>query len=81
MTSVEAFAAAKNKARYGHRAQVVWKDRAGDFHFAERSPASIKSALLAVGTGGRFTEIVGRTPFTWRWRDGCRMIRNARYGC
>lgn len=81
MTNVEAFAAAKHKARYGHKAQIVWRDHAGEFFFEQRTAASIKRALLSIGTAGRFTEIVGSTPFTWYWRDGVRMIRNARYGC
>lgn len=82
MTNVEAFAAARRKQRYGHRNQLVWRDRAGDFHTAERSPAAIKRAMLATGTNGRFTEIAERGfSYVITWPMGVLMIRNARVGC
>lgn len=82
MTNVEAFAVAKRKATYGPHDHLVWKDRSGEFHTARRSPETLKTALLSVGTQGRFTVVGGKgVPFTYRWRDGVRMIRNARYGC
>lgn len=81
MTNIEAYATAERKARYGHKAQLVWKGRDGEFHTAERSTAAIKQALLAVGTKGRFTEIVGRSKYAYGWFLGLRMIRNAKYGC
>lgn len=81
MTNLEAFAAAERKARYSHKAQLVWKGRDGSFHTAERSPDAIKRALLAVGTKGRLTEIIGRTKYAYGWFLGLRMIRNAKYGC
>lgn len=81
MTNVEAFKTAKHKAKYGRKDHLVWCDRAGEFHASPRSAATIKAALLAIGTTGHFTEICGTTLYRYGWRDGCRMIRNARYGC
>jgi hypothetical protein len=82
MTNVEAYEIAGRKARYGHQAQLVWKNRDGSFGTAVRSSDAIRRALLAVGTKGRFTEISERNiKFAYGWRDGIRMLRNAKYGC
>lgn len=81
MTNIDAFESARRKAGNG-RAQIVWKNAAGDFFVGARSPKTLKRALLAVGTAGRFSMIdtAGRGHVI-NWFMGCRMIRNARYGC
>ncbi|MGX7709273.1 hypothetical protein [Methylobacterium sp. Gmos1] len=71
------------KARNGRRDWISWRDKTGAVAAMPYSPTALKAALLAVGTQGRFTLIAAcsATRFTYRWRDGIRMIRNARYGC
>ena len=41
------------KARYGHKSFIYWYD-AGELQFEIYSKAAIKTAILAVGTKGRF---------------------------
>lgn len=45
---------AVRKARYGHKAYIVWTDRAGIQRYALYNKQNIKLAILAVGTKGRF---------------------------
>lgn len=82
MDNVTAFAVARQKARYGHRDWIVWKGRDGLWNAAVRSVESIKQALLAAGTQGRWYLIppdgVSHIGF---WRMGVIMMRNARFGC
>jgi len=47
--------AIRRKARFGHRSYVVWTDRNGELQHGIYNKATIKRAILAVGTNGRFT--------------------------
>jgi hypothetical protein len=82
MTNTEAFALARRKARYGHRDWLVWKGRDGAWNAAVRSPASIKRAMLAAGTKGRWHLISDGGPSQIGfWAMGLIMLRNAKVGC
>ena len=79
MTGSEAYALAKRKATYGHKPWIVWSSRSGEWNVAVETPSTIKSAMLSVGTQGRWTSISGRgLSFVQRWRDGARAIRNSK---
>lgn len=82
MNNEDAFGLAKRKARHGHRDWIVYRDRGGAYHAAQRSPAAIKAAMLAAGTGGRWSLIAASTAVGHKmtWRMGVTMLRNARYG-
>lgn len=79
MTGPDVFALAKKKARYGHKSWIVWRDRDGIWNAAVESVETIKAAMLAVGTQGRWTA-VSRIDHVQRWRDGVRILGNARVG-
>lgn len=53
-TGNDATTYAKRKAMYGHRTWTVWVDKQGVRHAALFNKASIKAAMLAVGTQGTF---------------------------
>lgn len=53
MSFQDAMKLAKRKAHYGHRTWIVWKDRDGNGYAERMSAASIKTALLMVGTACR----------------------------
>ena len=75
-TSVQRFA---QKSCYD---QVVWTDREGVRHAARVTEASIKAALLACGTRGRFTVYAARSGngHSISWRVGIAYFRNLRAG-
>lgn len=81
MTNTDAFATARRRAKSGSR--IVWKDKAGTFFEAKRTPANLKRAMLAVGTQGRFTEISSpkAVGFVVDWGIALIMRRNYKYGC
>lgn len=79
-TNVEAYSIAKSRAKRNGRAQIVWKDRAGSFRYGPATPITVKKALLAVGTQGRFTEISPRGTYSnINWHIGCLFLRNFKY--
>lgn len=51
-TPQEAARTARTKARYGHHDWVRWADKQDQHHTERLSAASIKAAMLAVGTQG-----------------------------
>lgn len=79
----EVWAAAKRKARYGHRDWFVWRDRAGACFAAPVSAASAKAAMLACGTQRSFTRLSASTAtlLKWTWRLGLVTLRQCRVGC
>lgn len=81
MTASEAFDLARRKARYGHRDWVVWCDRNGDWHTDRYSVASLKAAMLAIGTKGHFSVIEASTAIGHRynWPLACLARRNAKW--
>lgn len=79
MTGPEAHNLARHQARYGHKSWIVWKDRDGAWNAAIETAASVKEAMLAVGTQGRWTAI-SRHSYVQRWRDGITILRNASVG-
>lgn len=79
MTGQEAYALAQRKARYGHKSWIVWKGRDGAFNAALETAATVKQAMLDVGTQGRWTA-VSRFNYVQRWRDGVTILRNASVG-
>ena len=79
MTGQEAYALAQRKARYGHKAWIVWRGRDGTWNAAVETVAAVRQAMLDVGTQGRWTAI-GTREYVQRWRDGVRILSNARVG-
>ena len=77
------FQEAQRRARFAHRDFLSYRDRGGSYTIAERNAATIKQALLAIGTAGHFTLISADTgcPYRMNWRMGIGMIRNAAFGC
>jgi hypothetical protein len=77
----EAFSVAQRKARYGHRDWIWWSDDVGS-HAAPKTADSLKTALLAVGTKGKWSLICADTgiPVKGFWRLGINMIRQMRLG-
>lgn len=51
----------RNKARYGHKSYVVWTDRDGTLQYGIYNKATLKRAILAVGTQGRFSWLSAST--------------------
>ena len=82
MTGSEAMELAHRKARYGHKDWLVWKDRAGNWQAALKSPETLKTALLAIGTQGRFYLVVASYSVSQMmvWQTGILAMRNCRYG-
>lgn len=70
----------ERKSRYGRRDWLYWTDREGVAQAEVKSRASIKKALLAIGTKGRFYLISGGISQIIRWRIGIIMWRNAAHG-
>lgn len=78
-TSQEAFAFAEHKARYAHKSMLVWRE--GERWFsAAMTVDSLKAALLACGTKGKFWGQDGKIGSIYRWRQGLTMWRNAKNG-
>lgn len=77
-----AFGAAARKARYGHKDWIIWRERDGREQAAPCTADAIKSALLAVGTQGRFVRLSASTATgaSIRWKLGLTMLRNCRRG-
>jgi hypothetical protein len=78
VSNTEAYARARHWGRYMHRDGVVFKDRDGGWHCLAYCAASIKRAMLAVGTSGRFSVVGAGTGSTVRWREAIVRLRNAR---
>lgn len=79
-TSVATVQEAQRKARFGHRDWLGWTSRDGVRRYAPRSPETLKAALLAIGTAGRFTLISADTGtlMNMNWRMGVRTLWAAR---
>ncbi|WP_114944427.1 hypothetical protein [Microvirga calopogonii] len=77
-----ALALAKRKARYGHRDWLFWKDRNGASHCARRSAETVKAAMLAAGTSGKWFIVQASTGVLVKgfWRLGINLLKNAKYG-
>lgn len=50
---------AQRKAKYGHRAWIVWTDEHGSRHAARATVESLEAAIAAVGPKGKFTGYSG----------------------
>jgi len=73
MTGSEARELAKRKARYGHNDWIYWKDKAtGEWHAEKETSASVKRALLAVGTQGYYMLLTASKAWQlmYHWRMG-----------
>lgn len=81
VTGADAYETARKKARYGHKDWIVWTEKTGTRFAAPKSRESIKAALLAVGTQGRFS-LIGASnavSFVVCWSLGTQMMRNVKY--
>lgn len=74
------FEEAKRKARYGHRDYIAVPNGNG-VAFEPLTVSSLKRALLAAGTQGRFLVIAANNavPYRHSWSVGINMIRNAKH--
>lgn len=77
-----AFDYAKRMSRYGHKDWIVYRDRNGALNARRISAESVKLALLAVGTQGKFTLIPGDGSHNWivSWHLGINFILNLKAG-
>jgi hypothetical protein len=77
-----ALALAKRKARYGHNDWLFWKDRDGTSHCARRSAETVKAAMLANGTTGRWFIVQASTGSLVKgfWRLGINLLKSAKFG-
>lgn len=55
----------QNKARYGHRDWIYWRDRKSDYHSERKTPETMKRCLLDCGTQGFWCLVTAN--------DGCPM--------
>ena len=69
---------ARRKARYGRKSWLWWRDRDGIEHAAAETAESLKAALLASGTKGRFVRFSGARSERVGWRVGVLSLRNIR---
>lgn len=82
LTGSEARATAKRKARYGRKDWIAWVDQSGMTHADVFCGASVKLALLSIGTQGYFVRYsandgIGVLSY---WRDGTRWLRQFKAG-
>jgi hypothetical protein len=76
----EAYRTALRKATFGRNDWIWWRDANGCYA-ARKSPETIKSMLLAVGTRGPWTLIcAGGTPLRGFWWLGINALAQARRG-
>jgi hypothetical protein len=80
--SGDAFNFATRKARYGHRDWVVYPLRQGGWIAEAKTAGVVKSAMLQVGTAGKFFMYLASnaTPMRMSWRLGLIQIANASVG-
>ncbi len=82
LIGTEARKTAKQKARYGRRDWIAWTDKNGVDYADLFSAASVKLALLSVGTQGffvRYSANDGISVLSY-WHDGTRWLRQFRAG-
>ena len=77
-----ALALAKRRARYGHRDWLFWRDRNGTGHSARRDSSTLKAAMLAGGTQGKWFIVQASTGTLVKgfWRLGINILKSAKYG-
>lgn len=83
MTTQEAFDLARNKARYGHRDWIVWKDKDGSGRAERLTAATMKECLLACGTKRGSWTLVCKNDGTGMmgfWWLGLNLIRQCKRG-
>ncbi|MCW2240748.1 hypothetical protein [Azospirillum canadense] len=81
LTNADAFARARHLAKHGRDDRVVYRDRTGLWHVSIPTAATLKAALLAIGTAGHFS-VIDRKSISHRynWSMALRWFRNARAG-
>lgn len=74
---------ANRKALYGHRDWIGWQGKDGLWRAAPRSKASVKAAMLAMGTQGRFFlyhASIAHGASAMNWRMGVLQLSNIKIG-
>jgi hypothetical protein len=66
---------ARHKSKYGRRAWVVWQDKQNHLHAAPSTVATVKAAMLATGTQGRFTTCYSGVSHVTDWWTANNMRR------
>lgn len=80
-TEITTLQAVKAKTVRGHAEWIFWSDRSGQGFALRYSVEAVKAAMLASGTAKRFYTVNNGVAVGHRWRDGCRILRNATVGC
>lgn len=68
------------RTRAKRRDVIGWRGRDGAYYAATRTVETIKAAMLAVGTTGRFALYSGRTSQVMTWPQAVILRRNTRIG-
>jgi hypothetical protein len=73
---------AKEIAKKSSYDQIAWRDRSGVRHEERVTAESVKAAMLAAGTKGRFTVYSARTgtPLSITWRLAVAYFANLKRG-
>lgn len=69
-----------NKARYGGKTWILWKDKAGKQIAERETKEAIKRALLDVGTQGIYWIIDRQGAMIADWSIGCNHFRQLKRG-
>lgn len=72
---------AARKAQYGHKNWIVWQDKSGQWVAAVRTAETVKQAMLATGTQGKFRAYLCES-FPWHvdWSLAAMWLRNLKKG-
>ena len=81
-TTAATYEEARRRARYGHKEWLLYIDRSGNHVYTMLSKASIKQAMLAMGTNGRCEMITASSAcgLSVDWRCGVNILREYRKG-
>lgn len=80
--SVEVSSSARAKARQSRYDQIVWTERDGACRAERVTSESVKAAMIAAGTGGRFTVYSAHSaiPHSITWRLAVSYLANLKRG-
>ena len=79
MTREEAHKLAAHKARYTHKPWIAYVGRDGCAYAELETADAVKRAMLASGTGGRWTAYSGTRGHVQRWPLGVLRLRNLKH--
>lgn len=81
LTGTNAYSIARDKAQTGHRHWIAWEGRDGEACAARLNAETLKIALLASGTKGRFVHYAkDRHGMIINWQLGITYLSNIKHG-